>query len=70
MKETKGKMDMEYDDTLVLGGQVMPNLIPDGGTNEERIANHKRIMKLWNAAEGMDIETAEAVLVDYQKRWK
>lgn len=58
MKHTKGLMEMEYDDTLCLGGQCMMSIVPDGATNQERVANHKRIMDLWNAAEGMSTEEA------------
>ncbi len=70
MLHTKGKMVMEYDDSLGLGGQCLMDMAPDTADRAEIKVNHKRIMELWNAAENMSTEEAAVVLNDYQKRWK
>jgi len=58
MSKTGGEMKMEYDDKLVLGGEVIGTRIaPDRADAYEAKCNHERIMKLWN-----NDERIEAVL--------
>ena len=67
MDHTDSLMSMEYDDSLVLAGQIMPNIIPDGGTNEQRVANHRRIMRFWNAGHGLPTDEVRDVIADYKR---